>query len=239
MEITSWTHTKPLVIADGMESKSWAARQKTYTKWVAIIKPKYAKSQKLMPIETKVKIQRSGKVAIEEAAQSEAQAQANSNLSVVSFCLVSSRLVVVVVVISSKAWPLRVLQFCFCNQIDDSLSRSSLWLVVRLSVCVCRPQIEYDIMIMLMTIVMSCNCCVLECATILLRSSSRLCLHLRPRFHLPLFVLARWLITLKWPMRFVFVPWQAKWTVVWVCLADLQDRLLFQVCVDLCNHFMV
>jgi len=100
-----------------------------------------------------------------------------ANLSVVFSPLAVVAAIVVVVVISSKVWPLRVLQFCLQSNWWLSLLSCLSFLCGTLCVMVSVPEIEYNIMIMLMTIVMSCNCSALECATIL--ASSRLRFQLR------------------------------------------------------------
>lgn len=152
-------------------------------------------------------------MAIEEAAQSGGAFK--PNLSVVSKAVVNAGVTILTTLL------LR-LQSCHSN---------SLW------------QIVYDIMIMLMTLVMSCNCCAWSVPRFSSSFLSAPCRVHRAPCPVP------GLITLKWPMRFVFAAVQPCKVDSVVGLGSLPCSALscdlvrivygFQVCVDLCNHFMV
>lgn len=109
-----------------------------------------------------------------------------------------------------------ILTTCFPSPVQQQLQLQlkSVW------------QIVYDIMIMLMTLVMSCNCCAWSVPRF---SSSSLCQSSLDWLHL----------SGQWDLYLCRVQWVGKvdsvvgfGLILWIVYG-------FQVCVDLCNHFMV
>lgn len=212
--MTQLSHTHNLLWKLSMAQLKW----NRYRYWnlsicvsVCVFKPRAApqKQQRIAANWDESEIGRSTKVAIEEAAQSGGAFK--PNLSVVSKAVVNAGVTILTTLL------LR-LQSCHSN---------SLW------------QIVYDIMIMLMTLVMSCNCCAWSVPRFSSSFLSAPCrVHRAPCLDW-LHLSGQWDLYLQPCSR-------AKWTLwlVWDRCPALSCDLVrivygFQVCVDLCNHFMV